>query len=395
MNMGLVFLFLLILALLIPAIVAYMGSHPFKKEEEPEERELEEVVEDALVPQLTESYLTLDNYIGQEKIIEYIKYHIKSAKEKNKPLPHAIFFGSGGLGKSTLAKAIAHEMGGRFIELVPANLKTTKELFTVFFKKQCRSCYIENPYSANKCLSCREPIDVDFSPVLQLQNADIIFLEECHRLKPDVEEAMYSLMQDSYMVMRFNGVDQRIEFPNITIAGATTLLGDLNKPFRDRFKLSIRLEPYKIENMKRIIEMYCKHKELTISEPALKRVAEISHGTPRIAKKYVDDISTVSENIGMEETDIILNLLGVDKFGLNKVHREIMAFILLRMKSSKNGGAGATAIATSLSLKLVDYMEFYEPGLMYQNFIFQGSRGRRLREKAIEEYFPNEKEGIK
>ncbi len=394
MSVGVVFLLLFIAGCLMAAGLAYSSPSPTEKEE-PEEREIVKPVEDALVPQLTESYLTLANYIGQEKVIEYIKYHVRSAKAKDKPLPHVIFFGNGGLGKSTLAKAIAHEMGGRFIELVPSNLKSTKELFTVFFKKQCRSCTIDNPYSANKCLNCREPIDVDFVPLLQLQNADIVFLEECHRLKPDVEEAMYSLMQDGYMIMRFNGVDQRIEFPNITIAGATTLLGDLNKPFRDRFKISIRLEPYKIENMMRIIDMYCKHKELTISEPALKRVAEISHGTPRIAKKYVDDISTVSENIGMDETDIILNLLGVDKFGLDKVHRRIMAFILLRMKSSKNGGAGATAIATSLSLKLVDYMEFYEPGLMYQNFIFQGSRGRRLREKALDEYFPNEKEGIK
>jgi len=350
--------------------------------------------EDILEAKLTESYLTLDNYIGQENSIEYILGHLRVAKNNDRPLLHTVLWGSGGLGKSTLMKAVAQHMGGRFIELVPANLKTTKELFNRFFKKRC-DCGFSNPFSANKCLGCKQSIVEYFTPDIQLQDKDIIFLEECHGLKEDIEEAMYSLMQDGYMQLRFNGIDQRVNFPKITIAGATTRLGSLNKPFRDRFKLNIKLEPYKIDEIKKITEMYGNHNNLTFDDKALELIAHISHGVPRVAKKYVDDAATIGNHITEKELRQILHLLRVDDNGLDTDHHKVLNYILIRMKAVKNGGAGAAAIASAVAIPKAVYEEVYEPALLYQELIFQGSKGRQLTDKAINKYFPNDKKDIK
>jgi Holliday junction DNA helicase RuvB len=356
--------------------------------------DIENVYEDGLEAKLTEDYLTLDNYIGQESSIKYLKGHLKIAKEKDKPLLHTVLWGSGGLGKSTLMKAVAHHMGGRFIELVPANLRDTKELFNRFFRKICQ-CGFVSPFSSNKCLGCRQPISEYFTPEIQLQDGDIIFLEECHGLKESIEEAMYSLLQDGYMQLRFNGIDQRVPFPKITIAGATTRLGSLNKPFRDRFKLSIKLEPYKVDEIKKITKMYGEHNGLTFDDKALELIANISNGVPRIAKKFVDDAATIANHITEKELKQILTLLRIDNSGLDADHHKVMSYILTRMKAVKNGGAGSNAIASAIAIPKAVYEEVYEPALLYQELIFQGSKGRQLTEKALKKFFPNDIKDIK
>lgn len=341
-----------------------------------------------LTAKLTESYLTLENYIGQSKSIEYLKGHIEQAQKENRALSHIILWGPGGLGKSTLIKAVANKIGGRYIEIVPANLKSTKELFGVFFYKKCNYCGYLNPYSCNKCLSCKEDINIEFSPELLLQDKDIIFLEECHRLRSDVEEALYSLMQDGYMMVRYNGVDQRVDFPNVTIAGATTLLSNLNGPFKDRFKIIIHIIPYTPDEISRIIVKYADHKKYDITNLVTDKISRISHGVPRIAKKYIDDCATLSYSIDIDKLDKILYMLGIDEFGLDDVHRKILKFIYDRMNASKNGAAGASSIATSVGISTDDYLELYEPGLIYQELIFQSARGRRLTDKCVNYYFP-------
>jgi len=350
---------------------------------------------DYMKPKLTETYLTLKNYIGQEKSVEYLKGHIKKSKENNVPLPHVVLWGNGGLGKSTLIKATAHEMGGRFFELIPANLKNTKDLFGVLFKKECPVCEYHNPFSSTKCLSCKEPISIFFEPICQLQDDDVVFLEECHGLKDEIEEAMYSLMQDSYIMVRYNGVDQKVDLPKVTIAGATTQLGDLRKPFRDRFRLNIKLEPYNNDQIKQIIKMYVANQKLSITENGLDLIAKISHGTPRIAKKYVIDGATINSEISKESIETIMKLLGVDEFGLDYTHIKGMKHILERMKAMKNGGAGSTTIASSLGIPKAVWETLYEPALLYQDMIFMGSRGRRLTDKAVDHYFATEKGNIR
>lgn len=348
-----------------------------------------------LKPKLTESYLTLENYIGQTNSIEYLQLAIKSAKKKNKPLKHTLLWGGGGLGKSTLMKAIAHEMGGRFFELVPANLRSAKELFGILFDKICPSCQHNNPFSATKCLYCKTDIKIFFTPECKLEEFDILFIEECHGLKEEIEEALYSLMQDGYLMLRFNGVDQRVDFPQITIGGATTQLGHLNKPFRDRFKLKLELEPYTENEMKIIVKMYAEHTELQINEVALVLVANISHGTPRIAKNRVDDAATISSVITTSSIKRIMKLLNLDENGLDRNHHKGMRHIIERMKIAKNGGAGSASIASSVGIPRAVWEDMYEPGLLYQDLIFMGSRGRRLTSKALDMYFAAEKSEVK
>lgn len=395
----------LLITVALAAIV--MPIYLIRKQTVPDEllydKEEEKVVEEEIVVEplinltakLTETYLTLDNYIGQTNSIIYLKGHIRQAKNKDRALKHIILWGPGGLGKSTLIKGVAQEMGGRYIEIVPANLKSTKELFGVFFLKACPACGHNNPYSSGKCLKCKEDISIYFKPELLLQDKDIVFLEECHRLRQDIEEALYSLMQDGYMMVRYNGVDQRIDFPDITIAGATTLLSNLNPPFKDRFRINIQLNPYTRENIKKIGMIYAAYKKYEITEEVLEKVAAISHGVPRIAKKYIDDCSTIADNITIDTLSRLLELLGIDEYGLSKSHRKAIRFILERMKASKNGAAGASSIATSMGVSMDDYLELYEMALIYQDFVFQGARGRRLTDRCMDIYFADEKGLVK
>lgn len=366
-------------AILIIIIVQNIG----KGEPEPE-KEKEEYIENVKVAdfgaKLTESYLNLENYIGQRKNIDYLKGYINLAQEKNEPLQHIILWGPGGLGKSTLVKAVAQEMGGEFLEIVPANLRTVKDLYTALTYKQCICGYL-NPYNTNKCLRCRRDIRLTFNPVAKLKAGTILFLEECHGLKDDIEEAMYSLMQDNYLIVNANGVDQRLDFPKITVAGATTQVGDLNKPFRDRFKLSIKLEPYSEDDLFRIVKMFCEHKGYEADEEALRQIAKLSYGIPRIAKKYVMDAVSRGLPITKRNVEEILDILDIDENGLDKHHRAILDYI------HKRGQAGQMAIASSSGLGKNVYIEVYEPALLYKDYIYQGARGRMITEKAKEQYF--------
>lgn len=379
-------------------IILFIGFMPRKMDRpsrvlqnDIEEKPVEKIEVADLSPKLTESYLTLENYVGQQKSVEYLKIHVNKVAGSEAPLPHILLWGSGGLGKSTLIKAVAHHLERRFIEVVPANLTSVKELHSLFFQKECPSCKVQNPFSTNKCLACGEKININFFPTLRLVKNDILFLEECHGLKADIEEAMYSLMQDGYVMLRYFGVDQRVDFPPITIAGATTLKGDLNKPFRDRFKIDIKLEYYTVEEMVKIGKVYAQHKGLELLESVAVKVAGISCGIPRILKKYLDDLMAIcGERKIIEEDDLtyLSNLLDIDDNGLTKDHRKILIFILERMKLQKNGGAGVNSIAQSIGLNTKDYYEFYEPALLYKDLIIQGPRGRRLTEFAMKRYFP-------
>jgi Holliday junction DNA helicase RuvB len=344
-----------------------------------------------LIPTLSEPYLTLEKYTGQTKIVEYLKGHIKLAKSQGKSLPHTILWGSGGLGKSTLVRATANHIGGRFFEIIPANLRNTKELFAILFKKQCVSCKMLNPFSANKCLNCRTDITSKFIPINQFRDYDILFFEECHGLKNEIEEAIYSLMQDGYIMVRYLGIDQKVFFPKITIMGATTQLGNLTKPFRDRFGLELHLVPYTQNEMKIIITQYVMHKNYSITDDALELVAKISHGIPRIAKKYIIDAMTIlsgdDTTITLVQINKILTLLNVNEDGLNELHIAGMGIIYKRMLASKNGGAGVNSVASAVGVPVEIWEEVYEPSLVYLGYLEYGSRGRRISEAAIRKYF--------
>ena len=350
-------------------------------EEEPIEESEEEMELKPFDAKLTETYLTLDNYIGQDKNVDYIRGHIEIAKQKGTALPHILLWGPGGLGKSTLMKAVANEMGGRFIEVVPANLRTINDLFMVLFEKVCTVCSGVNHFSVRKCMYCKSQLVHTFYPRVKLEPKDILFLEECHGLKQDIEEALYSLMQDGYMILRFLGQDNRVEFPPITVSGATTQLGDLKKPFRDRFKITVKLNPYTKEEIMEIIRQYCKHKKYKITQNAVERIAELSFGVPRIAKKFIEDARTKSKKITIKSVEAIRNLLDIDENGLDEIHRKILEYIHIRK------AAGETSIANAVQIPRKVYKEVYEPALVYKDLITFSSRGRILTPKAKELYF--------
>lgn len=373
-------LFILILTILL---------WPRKKVPKIEPKIEEPIIIEEEKPNLTEDYLFFSNFVGQEKSIEYIKGHIEKAKSEFKPLPHIILWGSGGLGKSTLIKAVATEMGGKFIEVVPAGLRNINDLYSILFVKECIYCGDTNHYSVNKCLTCKNPIKISFIPLVLLKDYDILFLEECHGLKDEIEEAMYSLMQDGYIILRYMGEDRKVFLPKITVAGATTKIGDLNKPFRDRFKISVFLTPYTEKDLSLIIENYCNHKNISITQEAIILIAKVANGIPRIAKKYILDSSTRGSIITEIEVNQILALLKVDKNGLEEIHREILNYIHVRT-TNKNYGAGALAIAQSVGISQQIYLEVYEPVLLFKGYIHFGNRGRILTDKALKDYF-NEK----
>jgi Holliday junction DNA helicase RuvB len=378
---------------IIISVALYYIFHNFNniKLEDFHETNLVIQSDEYLIPTLSEPYLTLDKYTGQAKTVEYLKGHIELAKSQGKSLPHTILWGSGGLGKSTLVRAIANHIGGRFFEIIPANLRNTKELFAVLFKKQCVQCGRLNPFSANKCLNCKTDISSRFTPIHQFQDYDILFFEECHGLKSEIEEAIYSLMQDGYIMIRYLGVDQKVFFPKITIMGATTQLGDLTKPFRDRFGLQLHLIPYTQEEMKVIITQYVMHKNYSIIDDALELTAKISHGVPRIAKKYIIDAMTIltkdDKVITSVQINKILILLNINEDGLNELHIAGMKIIYKRMLASKNGGAGVSSIASAVGIPVEIWQEVYEPALVYLGYLEYGSRGRRLSGNAITKYF--------
>jgi len=372
----------LFLLLLSPLIIVCL---PIYKKRNVVEEEPEEIIEEVETAKLTESYLTLDNYIGQGWVIDYIKGHIKRAQFENRPLGHILLWGNGGLGKSTLMKAVAVFMGVRFIEIIPLILRNVNDFWTILMDKKCPCCGSLNLFNLTKCRICKTNIKTFFTPEVKLKEGDLLFLEECHNLKPDIEEAMYSLIQDSYIIVRYNGEDKRVEFPKITVAGATTSLGSLQKPFRDRFGLNINLEPYSQGEIKTILDMYASHKEYFITDKALEMLASISFGIPRLGKKAINDAITRADEDGLIDEACVNNLLSlkrIDENGLTNIHRKILQFIYKRQKPT-----GVVPIAAYIGTDKNNYEELYEKGLIYNDLVFQGPRGRELTDKVEKLYF--------
>lgn len=335
-------------------------------------------------PKLTENYLTLDKIIGQDLSITYIQKHAKYCKESKKAFPHLVLWGYGGLGKSTIAKALANDIGSNFTEIVPANLRTIKDFYSIFIRKRCMLCNTVQPFSNSKCFVCTQELVISFAPVVTCQPHDIIFLEECHGLKDEIEEALYSLMQDGYLMLRYQNSDHQVHFPNITFIGATTQIGNLNKPFRDRFDLQVRLVPYTTDEMTEILCQYATSLGLTFDREAIKSIAEVSFGVPRIGKMLVKDTRVINKHITKDSVDSVLKWKGYNSEGLNNTHIVILKFIKLKMDSRKNGGAGAASISASAGVTAEIYSEIYEPPLIYKDFIFLSGNGRRLTDKGVQ-----------
>ena len=306
-------------------------------------------IESHLRPQL------LDDYIGQEKAKEILKVYITAARERGEALDHVLFYGPPGLGKTTLAGIIANEMH--------VNIKITS------------GPAIEKPGEMAAILN-------------NLQEGDVLFVDEIHRLNRQVEEVLYPAMEDYAIdIMIGKGASARslrLALPTFTLVGATTSVGMLTAPLRDRFGVIHRLEFYTVEELKRIIARSAKVLDVGIDDAGATALARRSRGTPRLATrllKRVRDFAQV-KYVGYITEDVAnyaLDLLDVDKCGLDKTDRNLLMTIIERFDG---GPVGLDTLAASLSEDSGTIEDVYEPYLLKNGFIQRTPRGRIVTDLA-------------
>lgn len=306
-------------------------------------------IEGSLRPQF------LSDYIGQEKAKETLKVYIEAAKERGESLDHVLFYGPPGLGKTTLAGIIANEM--------KVHIKITS------------GPAIEKPGEMAAILN-------------NLQEGDVLFVDEIHRLNRQVEEVLYPAMEDYAIdIMIGKGASARsirLDLPKFTLVGATTRVGMLTAPLRDRFGVVHRLEFYTIEELKVII---CRSAEVLgvgIDEKGAYALARRSRGTPRLANrllKRVRDFAQVKYDgyITEDVANYALDLLDVDKEGLDQTDRSLLETIIEKFDG---GPVGLDTLAAAISEDSGTIEDVYEPYLLKNGFLQRTPRGRIVTEKA-------------
>ena len=300
-------------------------------------------VEGSLRPQ------RLDEYIGQDKIKNTLKVFIEAARQRNDSLDHVLFYGPPGLGKTTLSGIIANEMG--------VNLKVTS------------GPAIERPG--------------DMAAILNnLQEGDILFVDEIHRLNRQVEEVLYPAMEDFAIDIMIGkgqtGRSVRLDLPKFTLVGATTRAGLLSAPLRDRFGVIFRLEFYEPEDLKKIIENSAKKLSVEIDDNGAYELARRSRGTPRLANRLLKRVrdfaqvqydGVITEAIAKEALD----RLEVDSYGLDDSDRRILMTI---MEKFGGGPVGLDTLAAALGEDAGTIEDVYEPYLVQNGFLNRTPKGR-------------------
>lgn len=300
---------------------------------------------------------TLDDYIGQEKTKSTLKVYIEAAKQRHDVLDHVLFYGPPGLGKTTLSGIIANEMG--------VHMKVTS------------GPAIEKPGEMAAILN-------------NLQEGDILFVDEIHRLNRQVEEVLYPAMEDYAIdIMIGKGASARsirLDLPKFTLVGATTRAGLLSAPLRDRFGVMHHLEFYTHEELKTIIIRSAQVLGVEIDEKGAAEIAKRSRGTPRLANrllKRVRDFAQVKYDgrITYDVACFALNLLEVDQYGLDKIDRRILQTMIVNFQG---GPVGLETLAAAIGEDSGTLEDVYEPYLLQNGFLNRTPRGRMASVLAYE-----------
>ena len=311
----------------------------------------EEVNEDNIRPQ------RLDEYVGQSEVKENIKIFVEAAKIRNEALDHVLLYGPPGLGKTTLAFIIAHELGTHIKTASGPSIEKTGDLAAI--------------------LSSLEP-------------GDVLFIDEIHRMPRYIEEVLYPAMEDFSLDIivgsEGNTRNIKIDLPPFTLVGATTRAGDLSAPLRDRFGIISKLQFYTTEELCEIVKRTSRVLNMEIEEDAAYELARRSRGTPRIANrlfKRVRDFALVKGNgkIDLDITKEALTRLHIDELGLDKTDHDLLLAIINKF----NGGpVGIEALSSSIGEEVTTIEDVYEPYLLQTGLLKRTTRGRMVTDKAYE-----------
>ena len=320
-------------------------SFDYRKESEEGEKDYDKV----LRPK------KLSDFAGQEQVVGNLEIFVQAATKRGEPLDHVLLHGPPGLGKTTLANIIANELGVGF--------------------KVTSGPVLDKPGDLAGLLT-------------NLDQGDVLFIDEIHRLSPVIEEYLYSAMEDYVIdILIDSGPNARsvqIALNPFTLIGATTRSGLLTSPLRARFGINARLQYYDSKTLTAIVERSSDLLDIPISEEAAYQIASRSRGTPRIANallRRVRDFAQIKGNgtIDVEITNIALEALNVDKYGLDEMDNRVLMAIIDKF----NGGpVGLTTIATAIGENAGTLEEVYEPFLIQEGFLIRTQRGRKATEKA-------------
>ena len=316
---------------------------------DPSHREDEVTFENSLRPRL------LRDFIGQQKLKDSLKVSVEAAKQRREALDHVLLFGPPGLGKTTLAHIISNELNVNFRSTSGPAIQKRGDLAAI---------------------------------LTNLEEHDVLFIDEIHRLHPSIEEILYPAMEDFQIdIMIGEGPGARsikIDIPQFTLVGATTRTGLLTSPLRSRFGIVQRLDFYKLESLSTIVRRSAEILEVTIDEKSTSEVARRSRGTPRVANRLLRRVRDYAQvraggSINYEVACQGLDLANVDRFGFDEIDRKLLLTIIEKFGG---GPVGVNTISAAISEEKDAIEDIYEPYLIQIGFLNRTPRGRMVTPRA-------------